>query len=113
MGRLGLDMWLLNPAFGGLYLLQLQLFPDGHPATPRFRRLLHWSIGTIVVGSIIQPISGDTLDVTLQGRREPRRPSARVGDRTDDRGLRDRPGAVGRLDRRPVPARVRAWSACS
>ena len=105
--------WILNPAFGALYLLLLQLFPDGRPATPRFRPLLHWSIGTIVVGSIIQPISGDTLDAPTRASTNP------VGFLPEWTtapvivGLRDRPGALDRVDRRAVPACVRARSACS
>jgi two-component system NarL family sensor kinase len=54
--------WLINPAYGALYLLLLQLFPTGHPASPRFRPLLQASIAILIVAAFVQPITGDNLD---------------------------------------------------
>src|ERR1700712_4076111 len=35
-----LSSWMISPAFSVLYVLLLQLYPTGRPASPRFRPLL-------------------------------------------------------------------------
>ena len=57
-----LSSWMISPAFASLYVLLLQLFPTGRPPSARFRPLLRVSIATIIVATLIQPITGDKLD---------------------------------------------------
>jgi two-component system, NarL family, sensor kinase len=54
--------WMVSPAFASLYVLLLQLFPTGRPASPRFRPLLRVSIAILIAAALIQPITGDTID---------------------------------------------------
>ena len=48
--------WMVNPAFATVYVLLLQLFPDGKPASPRFRPLVPWTVAVIALGSAQQPL---------------------------------------------------------
>ena len=48
--------WMISPAFATLYVLLLQLFPDGKPASPRFRRLVPWTAAIIVLALVEQPL---------------------------------------------------------
>jgi signal transduction histidine kinase len=54
--------WMIGPAFGSLYLLLLQLFPTGRPASPRFEPLLRASIAVLVIAALTTPFIGDKLD---------------------------------------------------
>jgi signal transduction histidine kinase len=57
-----LSSWMVSPAFSSLYVLFLQLFPTGRPASPRFRPLLRASIAILALAAVIQPLSGDFVD---------------------------------------------------
>ena len=48
--------WMVSPAFATLYVLLLQLFPDGKPASPRFRPLVPATVAIIVLAAVEQPL---------------------------------------------------------
>ena len=59
--------WMVSPAFATLYVLLLQLFPDGKPASPRFRPLVYWTVAVIVLGAALQPlIEGDLQSYDIE-----------------------------------------------
>jgi two-component system NarL family sensor kinase len=57
-----LSSWMISPAFGALYTLLLQLFPNGRPASPRFRPLVSTTVAVLILALILQPLAGDKLD---------------------------------------------------
>ena len=59
--------WMVSPAFATLYVLLLQLFPDGRPASPRFRPLVYWTVAVIVLGAVLQAlIEGDLQSYDIE-----------------------------------------------
>jgi signal transduction histidine kinase len=53
--------WMVSPAFATMYVLLLQLFPDGKPASPRFRPLVPATVAIIVLAAIEQPLTDGQL----------------------------------------------------
>jgi signal transduction histidine kinase len=51
-----LTSWMVSPAFATLYVLLLQLFPDGRAASPRFARLLPVTVAIIVATTVTQAL---------------------------------------------------------
>jgi len=53
--------WMVSPAFATLYVLLLQLFPDGKPASPRFRPLVPATVAIIALAAVEQPLTEGKL----------------------------------------------------
>ena len=53
--------WMVSPAFATLYVLLLQLFPDGKPASPRFRPLVPATVAIIALAAVEQPLTDGKL----------------------------------------------------